>query len=229
MPISTADCRRDVARRRRDRRQARRPRRSAARGTSASSRTHQASASQAIAANEAARSVFRNATAVTESTRNSLPALKPYQPNQSRPVPSATSGMLCGPRSSARARADVEHRRQRRDAGDVVHHDAAGEVEHAPLLQDAAAPDHVHEGEVDEQQPEREEEHVGLEGHAVGEGAGDQRRRDDARTSSGRRRRRSAGSCVFGRRRVERDAAQKRLVEVADDRRPIVAARSRAR
>lgn len=49
-----------------------------------------------MAANEAARSVFRNAMAVTESTRNSLSALKPYQPNQSNPVPSATSGMLCG-------------------------------------------------------------------------------------------------------------------------------------
>jgi len=59
----------------------------------------QSMASHATAANDAERSVLRNATAVTESTRNSLPALKPYQPNQSRPVPSATSGMLWGPRS----------------------------------------------------------------------------------------------------------------------------------
>src|SRR5205807_7979381 len=56
--------------------------------------------SHAIAAKLAARSVFRNATAVTESTRNSLPALKPYHPNQSMPVPSATSGIECGPRSA---------------------------------------------------------------------------------------------------------------------------------
>src|SRR5229473_6482188 len=56
--------------------------------------------SQAIAAKLAARSVFRNATAVTESTRNSLPALKPYQPNQSMPVPKATSGIECGPWSA---------------------------------------------------------------------------------------------------------------------------------
>src|SRR5580765_169656 len=47
-------------------------------------------------ANEAAMSVLRNAVAVTASTRNSLPALKPYQPNHNSPVPSATSGMLCG-------------------------------------------------------------------------------------------------------------------------------------
>src|SRR6266446_5263382 len=61
---------------------------------------NQSMASHEIAANEAARSVLRNATAVTESTRNSLPALNPYQPNQSRPVPSATSGIECGPASA---------------------------------------------------------------------------------------------------------------------------------
>jgi hypothetical protein len=37
-----------------------------------------------------------------ESARISLPALKPYHPNHSSPVPSATSGMLCGPRSRTR-------------------------------------------------------------------------------------------------------------------------------
>src|SRR5579863_1287115 len=51
------------------------------------------------AANEGATSVFKNAVAVTESTRISLPALNPYHPNHSRPVPSATRGILCGPRS----------------------------------------------------------------------------------------------------------------------------------
>src|SRR6266480_2826902 len=61
--------------------------------------TRQSTSNHAIAAKEAAMSVLINATAVVESTRNSDPALKPYQPNQSKPVPSATSGMLCGPRS----------------------------------------------------------------------------------------------------------------------------------
>src|SRR5207237_10319418 len=56
--------------------------------------------SHAMAAKLAARSVLRNATAVTESTRNSLPALKPYQPNQRRPVPSATNGIEWGPASA---------------------------------------------------------------------------------------------------------------------------------
>src|ERR1039458_2218148 len=63
---------------------------------------NQATSIQATAAKEAATSVFRNAVAVTESTRISLPALKPYQPNHSNPVPKATSGMLCGPRSAVR-------------------------------------------------------------------------------------------------------------------------------
>ena len=47
-------------------------------------------------ANEAAMSVFRKAEAVTASTASSDPALKPYQPNQSSPVPSAIRGMLWG-------------------------------------------------------------------------------------------------------------------------------------
>ena len=60
----------------------------------------QSIASHAMPPKLAARSVFTNATAVTESTRNSLPALNPYQPNQRSPVPSATSGMECGPLSA---------------------------------------------------------------------------------------------------------------------------------
>ncbi len=56
----------------------------------------QARSSQTGPAKDAAMSVLRKANAVMASTFSSLPALKPYQPNQSSPVPSATSGMLCG-------------------------------------------------------------------------------------------------------------------------------------
>ena len=49
-----------------------------------------------MAANEAATSVFKNARPVMALTASSLPALKPYQPNQSSPVPMAISGMLFG-------------------------------------------------------------------------------------------------------------------------------------
>src|SRR5579863_4357674 len=52
--------------------------------------------SQVTPANEAATSVLRNADAVTASTRNSDPALNPYQPNHKSPVPSAISGTLWG-------------------------------------------------------------------------------------------------------------------------------------
>ncbi len=59
---------------------------------------------QATPANDAARSVLMNAAAVVASTRNSLPALKPYQPNHRSPVPRATRGMLWGPVSCTRRR-----------------------------------------------------------------------------------------------------------------------------
>jgi hypothetical protein len=75
--------------------------------------------------------------------------------------------------------AHIEHRGERRDAGDIVHHDAAREVEHPPLGHDPASPDHVHEREVDEDQPAREKQHVRGESHPVREGAGDERRSDN--------------------------------------------------
>ena len=40
--------------------------------------------------------VLTNATAVVPSTVSSEPALKPNQPNHSRPAPRATNGTLCG-------------------------------------------------------------------------------------------------------------------------------------
>src|SRR5665647_2601478 len=51
---------------------------------------------QVIAAKEAAMSVLRNASEVIPSTWSSLPALKPYQPNQRSAVPIAIKGMLFG-------------------------------------------------------------------------------------------------------------------------------------
>ena len=58
---------------------------------------NQARSNQVIPANEAETSVFKNALTVTGSTANSLPALNPYHPNQSQPVPNATNGIECGP------------------------------------------------------------------------------------------------------------------------------------
>jgi len=74
----------------------------------------------------------------------------------------------------------------------------------------------VHEGEIDQEKPQREEHHIGLEGDPVGERAGDQRRRNDRehhligdmyQQRNARRRRR----------RRKRNAVQERHVEIADD------------
>lgn len=60
------------------------------------------------------------------------------------------------------------------EAGEDVYGDTAGEVEHAPFGEDAAAPYHVAERVVAEELPEGEEDEVGLEADAVDEGAGDE-------------------------------------------------------
>jgi len=49
-----------------------------------------------------------------------------------------------------------------------VHGNAAREIEHAPLGQQTAAPDHVDEGEVDKDQPTHQEQQVGAEAQAIG-------------------------------------------------------------
>ena len=57
-------------------------------------------ASQVHMAIEPAMSVLTNACEAMPLAARAEPALKPNQPNQSRPVPSATKAMLCGsPRS----------------------------------------------------------------------------------------------------------------------------------
>ena len=120
------------------------------------------------------------------------------------------------------ALAHIQNRRQGGEAGDVVDHDAAGEVPHAPLLQEASAPYHVHEREVNEGQPRGQEQHVGLERDAVGEGARDQGRRDDGKHHlKGDEDHRRDG--VIGRRRVQGYAAQTGIVEIADDAMPVAA------
>ena len=63
---------------------------------------HHSMSSQVDAAKDPARAVFRNASAVTSSTFSSLPALNPYHPNQSKPVPSAMNGTLCGESNTVR-------------------------------------------------------------------------------------------------------------------------------
>jgi hypothetical protein len=57
--------------------------------------------------------------------------------------------------------------------------DRAGEVTHPPVLEQAAAPNHVNERVVDRELPGDQEEQVRPEPNAVRESASDQSRRDD--------------------------------------------------
>ena len=68
---------------------------------------------------------------------------------------------------------------KRRHSRQGVNYDATGEIKHTPIGQHASAPDHVNKWEVDEQLPSHQEYEVGLEGDSIGEGAGDEGRRDD--------------------------------------------------
>src|SRR6266404_6457182 len=54
------------------------------------------SIAQVNEATAVARVVLMNAFAAIPSGARALPALKPYQPTQSRPVPTMQSTMLCG-------------------------------------------------------------------------------------------------------------------------------------
>ena len=114
------------------------------------------------------------------------------------------------------APADIEDRGQRRHAGGVVHDDPTGKIQHAPALQEPTAPDHMHEGEIDEEEPQRQEGHIGFEGHPVGESAGDERRGDDREhhligdMHEERDARRGRGRC-------QGHAMQEGHVQIADD------------
>ena len=106
----------------------------------------------------------------SRSRRRALPALNPNQPNQSRPAPSSTNGTLCGISADdlkSWRLPDDQRGDQRRDAGVDVHDGAAGEVERAHLGEPAAAPDPVGDRAVDDDRPQRDEEHVGRKAHAL--------------------------------------------------------------
>ena len=60
-----------------------------------------------------------------------------------------------------------------------MHDVAAGEVEHAPLAHEPAAPLKMGEGAVDDEMPDAEEDEEGPEAHALSRGAGDDGSGDD--------------------------------------------------
>ena len=118
------------------------------------------------------------------------------------------------------AAALAEHDRadERGDARGDVHDGAAGEVERAELLQPAAvAPDPVGERVVDEGRPEHGEQQEGRELHALGEGAGDQRRRDDGEHHLEQHEHLMRDRLRVRVEGLDADAAQADPVEAADD------------
>jgi hypothetical protein len=74
--------------------------------------------------------VVVKALAAMTSAPTALPALNPYQPTHSMPVPIMHSTMLCGEFffAEAHALAEDQAENERRPAGGHVHHRAAGEV-----------------------------------------------------------------------------------------------------
>ena len=101
--------------------------------------------------------------------------------------------------------ATQDHRSgQRREARRHVHHRPAGEVHHAPLVQDPVGmPRPVRQRRVDEQAEQDHEQQIGREPHPLGERARDQGRRDDRelelkhREDQQRNRRRQRGVSRF--------------------------------
>ena len=148
---------------------------------------HSATIQPSVAA-AAAKCVATKALVARPDAASALPALKPNQPTHSRQAPMKLSTRLCGFMASlgiADALAQIKRADQRRDARGDVHHRAAGEIEagnfaaQERVQQAALAPDHVRHREVDDERPQSGEQQHGAEFHALGERAGDQRRRDD--------------------------------------------------
>ena len=115
-------------------------------------------------------------------TVNADPALKPNQPNQSRPAPRTTMGMLWGsmesepkpmrrPKITAAARAATPV---------LMCTTLPPAKSSAPIASiQPPPPDPVGHGSVDQSDPKHGEQHVGLELHALGEGARNEGGGDD--------------------------------------------------
>ena len=173
-----------------------------------------------IVAAAAAVLVTMKALAARPPAVTAEPALKPNQPNHRSPAPRTVIGTSCGSRARPlRWRLPIsEGDDERRDARADVDDRAAGEVERAELEQPAVdRPDPVGDRRVDEDRPEDREQDERPEPLALGEGAGDERRRDrrehqlERREQDERDRHRVDGA------RLEADAVEHREVEAADE------------
>ena len=122
------------------------------------------------------------ARAAVLSAASSEPALKPNQPNQSRPAPSRVSGRLCGRIGSLpQPRRLPSTRASARPAEPALTWTTVPPAKSSMprLLEPAAAPHPVRDGEVDERRPGDGEDRPGAELGPVGDRAADQRDGDD--------------------------------------------------
>ena len=115
------------------------------------------------------------------------------------------------------ALADHERRHQRRGRGVDVDDGAAGEVERPELGQEASPPDPVRDRRVHDQAPERDEHEVGEEAHPLDDRARDERGCDDRERPLVGHEQDLRDRAL----RLEADAGEKRLREVAHDRRAL--------
>ena len=113
---------------------------------------------QVKAAAAAAVLVATKALAARPPEVRALPALKPNQPNQSRPAPITTMRDIVGFHGilgETAAPAQQEDQSQRRDSGVEVDHGTAGKIKNAePGQPAAAAPDPVGYRTVNQSQPQ---------------------------------------------------------------------------
>ena len=112
----------------------------------------------------------------------------------------------------AGAFADDQAGHQTGNAGVDMHDGAARVVQHALLLEEAAAPDPMHDRRVDDHGPKPDEEQNCGELHPVCDRAGDQRRRDDAE-----------GQLEYHVERLRERAPQRIHVQVREEQHPEVA------
>ena len=113
------------------------------------------------------------------------------------------------------ARAQHDRRHKGRDAGVDVHDGAAGKVERAPREEPAVRRPHpVADRAVDHQRPQRDEQQVGAEAHALDDGAGDQRGGDD-REGALEAHEQHVRDRALG---LEVHATEQRMVQPADER-----------
>ena len=139
------------------------------------------------AATAVARVVAVNAFAAMPSAATALPALKPYQPTHSMPVPTMVRTRLCG--MKARLPKPVRLPRMRQSTSADQPDDMWTTVPPAKSIalmrglgvphavhEAVDAPHHVGEREVDDEHPEHDERHDRRVLHALGDRADDERR-----------------------------------------------------